>query len=141
MHHLALVKPGHPPATLTTKCSLLSLLSSACCHALVFTQAQLNEAQKQSSSQAEQITTLREELHGSLAECDQLEARLQDRDQATASLQQLVQAGQRQQAADQQQLIASTSREGRLQGEVSTLSRCVPACLETALHAKESKCC
>ena len=141
MHHQTLVKPDHPPATLTTKCSLLSLLSSACCHALVLTQAQLKEAQKLSSSQAEQIATLREELHGSLAECDQLEARLQDRDQATTSLQQLVQAGQRQQAADQQLLIASTSREGRLQGEVSTLSRCVPACLATAMHAKEITCC
>ena len=90
-------------------------------------QAQLAEAQKLSSSQAEQIATLREELHGSLAECDQLEARLQDKEQAAAALQQMVQAGQRQQAADQEQLIASTSREGRLQGEVSTLSRCVPA--------------
>lgn len=90
-------------------------------------QAQLAEAQKLSSSQAEQIATLREELHGSLAECDQLDARLQDKEQAAAALQQMVQAGQRQQAADQEQIIASTSREGRLQGEVSTLSRCVPA--------------
>ena len=92
-------------------------------------QGQLTEVQKLSSSQAEQVATLREELHGSLAECDQLEARLQDKEQAVAGLQQTVQAAHRQQAVDHEQLVASNGREGRLQGEVSTLSRCVPASL------------
>lgn len=109
-------------------------------NAVVSAQGQLAEAQKLSTSQAEQIATLREELHGSLAECDQLEARLQDKEQAVAGLQQQVQAGHRQQAAVHEQLLASNGREGRLQGEVSTLSRCVPAlvgvcvCLPRCLH-------
>ena len=96
-------------------------------NAVVCAQGQLAEAQQLSSSQAEQIATLREELRGSLAECDQLEARLQDKEQAVAGLQQMVQAGHRQQAAGHCLWVASSGRVGLLLYLFGCCCRCVPA--------------
>ena len=53
----------------------------------------------------------------------QVEARLHDKDAMLASLQQSAQAMQRQQAQDRQELNASNTHSGQLEGQVASLTR------------------
>ena len=67
----------------------------------------------------------------------QVEARLHDKDAMLVSLQQSAQAMQRQQAQDRQEVNASNTHKGQLEGQVASLTRwqlpllcAVPACFE-----------
>lgn len=53
----------------------------------------------------------------------QVEARLHDKDEVLVSLQQSVQAMQRQQAQDRQDLNVSNTQRGQLEGQVASLTR------------------
>lgn len=71
----------------------------------------------------------------------QIEARLHDKDAMLASLQQSAQAMQRQQAQDRQDLNASNTHSGQLEGQVASLTRwqlpllCfVPASCQMQIH-------
>ncbi|KAL0038256.1 hypothetical protein WJX79_010230 [Trebouxia sp. C0005] len=102
------------------------------------TQVKLQVVEKTSTEQASQISTLREELHGSVAELDQVEARLHDKDAVLASLQQAAQVAQRQQAQDRDSIFAGNALRGQLEGQVSSLSRQVGELQEQAAgHAAE----
>ncbi|KAL3148500.1 hypothetical protein ABBQ38_013942 [Trebouxia sp. C0009 RCD-2024] len=84
---------------------------------LTAAQAKVKELGGVSAEQTSQIAALREELQGSLAELDQVEARLHDKDEVLVSLQQSVQAMQRQQAQDRQDLNVSNTQRGQLEGQ------------------------
>ena len=60
------------PASKPTKPHLLQLPSGDAAHHKRCMQATLQEVEQTNTQQAVQITTLREELHGSLAELDQV---------------------------------------------------------------------
>lgn len=53
----------------------------------------------------------------------QVEARLHDKDAVLISLQQSAQAMQKQQAQDRQELNASNTHRGKLEGQVASLTR------------------
>ncbi|DBA92760.1 hypothetical protein WJX77_004078 [Trebouxia sp. C0004] len=102
------------------------------------TQVKLQVVERTCTEQAWQISTLREELNGSVAELDQVEARLHDKDAVLASLQQAAQVAQKQQAQDRDSIFAGEALRGQLEGQVSSLSRQVGELQEQAAgHAAE----
>ena len=76
---------------------------------------------QQADAQAAQVSDLRAELRGSMAECEQLEVRLNEKDRQQDALQQTVQQLQQQCAVAQQELAAAHSRQGRTQAEMAAL--------------------
>ena len=76
---------------------------------------------QQADAQAAQVSDLKAELRGSMAECEQLEVRLTEKDRQQDALQQMVQQLQQQNAAAQQELAAAHSRHGRTQAEMAAL--------------------
>ena len=104
---------------------LQSSLNTLNCHprsnASVTLQKDHSSLKQQADAQAAQVSDLKAELRGSMAECEQLEVRLSEKDRQQEALQQLVQQLQQQSAAAQQELAAAHSRQGRTQAEMAAL--------------------